>query len=173
MWFCSSPRKKCLMLHLLGPLSVLPIQFFRFSRILLLEKLVRRQQPAVRQRRHPQPLFAAPDKLFSVMLQRLWSGVESGFDSGSTRDRCSLVSDRTQVALDVAITASSKAGPEVCEQDVCQLISRTVAENRERAGSRNNFFPQIAHLVANIQRYIDRDSAFAATDLSDCEPITS
>ena len=40
----------------------------------LLENLALRQQLGVLKRRHPQPRFAAPDKLFWVMLRRLWPG---------------------------------------------------------------------------------------------------
>ena len=39
---------------------------------LLLENLALRQQLAVLKRRHPQPRFAAHDKLFWVILRRLW-----------------------------------------------------------------------------------------------------
>src|ERR1017187_4085315 len=41
---------------------------------LLLENLALRQQLAVLKRKHPQPRFAAPDKLFWVILWRLWPG---------------------------------------------------------------------------------------------------
>ena len=43
-------------------------------RDLLLENLALRQQLAVLKRRHPQPRFAAPDKMFWVVLRRLWPG---------------------------------------------------------------------------------------------------
>lgn len=41
---------------------------------LLLENLALRQQLAVLMQRHPQPQFAASDRLFWVVLRRLWSG---------------------------------------------------------------------------------------------------
>ena len=43
-------------------------------RDLLLENLALRQQLAVLKARHPQPRFAAPDKLFWVLLRGLWPG---------------------------------------------------------------------------------------------------
>jgi hypothetical protein len=46
----------------------------RSRRDLLLENLALRQQLAVLKQRHPQPRFAAPGKLFWVMLQRFWPG---------------------------------------------------------------------------------------------------
>jgi hypothetical protein len=60
------------MLRLLRLLSILPVHFFRFCRDLLLENLALRQQLAVFRRRYPQPRFAASDRLFWVMLRRLW-----------------------------------------------------------------------------------------------------
>jgi hypothetical protein len=43
-------------------------------RDLMLENLALRQQLAVLKRRHPQPRFAAYDKLFWTILRRLWPG---------------------------------------------------------------------------------------------------
>jgi putative transposase len=62
------------MLRLLSLLPVLAVQFFRSRYDLLLENLTLRQQPAVLKQRHPQPQFAASDRLFWVVLRRLWSG---------------------------------------------------------------------------------------------------
>jgi hypothetical protein len=41
---------------------------------LLLENLALRQQLAVLKQRHPQPRFAAPDRMFWVILLRFWPG---------------------------------------------------------------------------------------------------
>jgi putative transposase len=60
------------MLCLLRILPTLAIGFLRSRRDLILENLALRQQLAVLRQRHPQPRFAAPDKLFWVMLRRLW-----------------------------------------------------------------------------------------------------
>jgi hypothetical protein len=62
------------MQHLLSLLSVLASRFFLSRRDLLLENLALRQQLAVLKVRHPQPRFAASDKLFWVMIRRLWPG---------------------------------------------------------------------------------------------------
>jgi hypothetical protein len=62
------------MQRMLSLLSVLATRFFRSRRDLLLENLALRQQLAVLKVRHPQPRFAASDKLFWVMLCRLWPG---------------------------------------------------------------------------------------------------
>lgn len=60
------------MLRLLRLLPVLALRLFRSRRELLLENLALRQQLTVLKQRHPQPRFAIPDKLFWVMLRRLW-----------------------------------------------------------------------------------------------------
>jgi putative transposase len=60
------------MLRLPRLLSILPVRFFRSRRDLLLENLALRHQLTVLRRRHPQPRFAEADKLFWVMLRRLW-----------------------------------------------------------------------------------------------------
>jgi transposase InsO family protein len=62
------------MLRLLRLLSILFIRVFRSRRDLFLENVALRQQIAVLKRRHPQPRLAVSDKLFWVILQRLWPG---------------------------------------------------------------------------------------------------
>jgi hypothetical protein len=62
------------MQSLLSLLPLLATRFFRSRRDLLLENLALRQQLTVLKIRHPQPRFAASDKLFWVMLPRLWPG---------------------------------------------------------------------------------------------------
>jgi hypothetical protein len=62
------------MLRLLRLLPTLAIGFLSSRRDLILENLALRQQLTVLRQRHPQPRFAAPDKLFWVMLRRLWPG---------------------------------------------------------------------------------------------------
>ena len=59
---------------LLRLLFFLFIRSLRSRRHLLLENLALRQQLAVLARRSPQPRFSAPDKLFWVVLRRLWTG---------------------------------------------------------------------------------------------------
>jgi len=62
------------MLRLLKLLWILPIRLFRSRSDLLMENSALRQQLGVLKQRHPQPRFAAPDKLFWVILQRIWPG---------------------------------------------------------------------------------------------------
>jgi putative transposase len=69
-----SPCKNWLMVLLLRLLSILSVRFLCSRRDLLLENLALRQQLNVLRRRHPQPRFAASDRLFWVMLRRLWCG---------------------------------------------------------------------------------------------------
>ena len=62
------------MLRLLRLLFVLLVMSARSRRNLLLENLALRQQLGVLKQKHPQTRFAAPDKLFWVMLRRMWPG---------------------------------------------------------------------------------------------------
>jgi hypothetical protein len=55
-------------------LYVLLVQSVRSRRDLMLENLALRQQLGVLKQKHPQPRFAEPDKLFCVILRRLWPG---------------------------------------------------------------------------------------------------
>jgi transposase InsO family protein len=60
------------MLCLLRFLVVLLIRICRSRRDLLLENLALRQQLVAMKRRYPRPRVSTPDKLFWVILQRLW-----------------------------------------------------------------------------------------------------
>src|SRR6202790_208393 len=62
------------MLRLLRLLTILITQLFRSRRDLLLENLALRQQLAALRQRRPQPRLAASDRLFWVILRRLWDG---------------------------------------------------------------------------------------------------
>ena len=62
------------MLRSLKLLLVPLVQSVHSRRDLLLENLALRQQLGVLKQRHPQPRFAALDKLFWVILRRLWPG---------------------------------------------------------------------------------------------------
>jgi len=62
------------MLRLLKLLFVPFAMFFRSRRDLFLENLALRQQLAVLKRWHPQPRLAVSDRLFWVILRRLWRG---------------------------------------------------------------------------------------------------
>lgn len=62
------------MLRPLKLLFALLVHSFRSRHNLLLENLALRQQLVVLKQKHPQPRLAAPDKLFWVILRRLWPG---------------------------------------------------------------------------------------------------
>ena len=62
------------MLFPLKLLFILVAQLFCSRRNLLLENLAPRQQFAVFKQRHPEPRFAASDRLFWVVLKRFWPG---------------------------------------------------------------------------------------------------
>jgi hypothetical protein len=62
------------MLRLLTLLFPLFIRCFHSRGDLLLENLVLRQQLAVFKEKHPLPKLAMADKLFWVLMCRLWSG---------------------------------------------------------------------------------------------------
>jgi len=62
------------MVRLLRLLVVVLLRCFRSRRELLLENLALRQQLGVFKQKNPQPRYALPDKLFWVVLQRLWTG---------------------------------------------------------------------------------------------------
>jgi transposase InsO family protein len=64
------------MLRSLRLLVISVTRLFCSRRDLLLENLALRQQLGVFKRKHPQPRFVASDKLFWVMLRRLWVGWE-------------------------------------------------------------------------------------------------
>src|ERR1035438_10036786 len=64
------------MLRLLRLLFVSLVRSFCSRRDLLLENLSLWQQLAVLKQRHPQSRFKAPDRLFWILLSRLWPGWE-------------------------------------------------------------------------------------------------
>src|SRR5208283_656104 len=66
------------MLCSLRLLFILLVRSCRSRRDLLLENLALRQQLGVLKQKRPQPRFAAPDKLFWVILRRLWPGWKQG-----------------------------------------------------------------------------------------------
>ena len=69
-----SPCKTGCMLRWVKLLFVLLVRSACFRRDLLLENMALRQQLGALKVRHPQPRFAVADKLFRVMLRRLWPG---------------------------------------------------------------------------------------------------
>src|ERR1035441_6864563 len=103
---------------------------FRSRRSLLLEVLALRQQLAVLKTKHPQPRLALPDRLFWVVLRRLWSGWKGALV---------IVRPETVVRWHHAGFKrywkwSSRhracAGRRCVSREARELISRRVAENR-------------------------------------------
>jgi putative transposase len=101
----------------------------RSRRYLLLEVLAVRQQLAVLTARHPQPRFPAPDKLFWVILRRLWP---------DWKHALVLVQPETVVGWHRAgfrlywkwlSRHRSPAGRKYVTQELRNLIFRMVAEN--------------------------------------------
>jgi len=62
------------MLRLLNLLITSSFHFFRSRRSLLIENLALRQQLAVLGRKRPKPRFRPSDRLFWVLLRRIWMG---------------------------------------------------------------------------------------------------
>jgi transposase InsO family protein len=117
------------MLRLLRLLPILAISFLCSRRNLILENLALRQQLAVLRQRHPLPRFAAPDKLFWVMLRRLWPG---------WRRSLILVQPETVICWHKAgfklywtwlSRRKKKAGRNGIGKELRELIFRMVAEN--------------------------------------------
>src|ERR1700676_4304715 len=67
-----SPYDTDFMLCLVSSLVVFLIRIFGSRRDLLLENLALRQQLVVMKQRYPRPQVSASDKLFWVILRRLW-----------------------------------------------------------------------------------------------------
>jgi hypothetical protein len=117
------------MLRSLRLLVVLFARLFRSRRDLLLENLALRQQLGVFRQKHPPPQFAAPDKLFWVMLRRLWAG---------WRRALVLVQPETVVRWHRAGVKlywawisrhRSQPGRKSTSRELCELIFRIVSEN--------------------------------------------
>ena len=70
------PCQTVLILRLLRLLFVSFVRSFSSRRDLLLENLALRQQLAVLKMRCPQPRFKTPDRIFWIIMSRLWPGWE-------------------------------------------------------------------------------------------------
>ena len=123
--FCYNWR----MLRSLKLLFVLLVWSIRSRRDLLLENLALRQQLGMLKQKHPQPRFAAPDKLFWVVLRRLWPGWKRALI---------LVHPETVVRWHRAgfklywtwlSRHRTRAGRKCVSRELRELIFRMVAEN--------------------------------------------
>ncbi len=61
------------MLHTIGLFLALFFRFFQSRRSLLLENLALRQQLVILKRKHARPRLNRLDKLFWVLVQKVWS----------------------------------------------------------------------------------------------------
>ena len=117
------------MQRLLRLLPLMATRLFCSPRDLLLENLALRQQLTVLKIRHPQPRFAAFDKLFWVILRRLWPGWKQALI---------LVQPETVVGWHHAgfklywkwlSRHRTRAGRRCVSKELRELIFRMVAEN--------------------------------------------
>ena len=125
-------RLFCYNWHLLRSLKLLCVLALRSCcsrRDLLLENLALRQQLAVMKQRHPHPRFAAPEKLFWVILRRFWPGWKRALI---------LVQPETVVRWHKAgfklywtwlSRQRNRAGRKCVSKELRELIFRMVAEN--------------------------------------------
>ena len=117
------------MLRSLKLLFALLDRSFRSRQNLLLENMALRQQLSVLKQKHPQPRLAAQDKLFWVILRRLWPGWKRALI---------LVQPETVVRWHKAgfklywtslSRRRKRAGRKCVSNELRELIFRMVAEN--------------------------------------------
>jgi hypothetical protein len=114
------PYDTDIMLCLLRSLAVLFIRVFRSRRDLLLENLALRQQLVGLKQRHARPQVSISDKLFWVILRRVWPEWEARVDPRPARDCCSLAQCRVQAVLDVALAPSGSGGQKMRQQGIAR-----------------------------------------------------
>jgi putative transposase len=115
-----SPYDTDLMLCLLRFIAVLFIRVFRSRRDLLLENLALRQQLFGLKQRHPRPQVSTSDKLFWVILRRLWPEWKRALNPRPARDSRSLAPCSVQAALDEALAASGSCGQKMRQQGLAR-----------------------------------------------------
>lgn len=117
------------MLRSLRLLFVLLVRSARSRRNLLLENLALRQQLGVLKQRHPQPRFAAPDKLFWVTLRWLWPGWKQALILVQPETVVRWHRDGFKWYWTWLSRHRNRAGRKCINKQLRQLIFRMVAEN--------------------------------------------
>ena len=124
------------MLRLLSLLAVLASHFLRSRRDLLLENLALRQQLAVLSRKHPQPRLVASEKLFWVLLRRVWRGWKQALVL--VQPQTVVQSHRAGFKLYWAWLSryQGRRGRKCVNRELRELILRMVVENRDSSAWR-------------------------------------
>jgi putative transposase len=117
------------MLRLMKLLAIMAIQIFRSRRDLLLENLALRQQLAVLRQRHPQPRFAASDRLFWVILRRLWCGWKQALILVQLETVVRWYGARFKAYWTWLSRHRNRTGRKYISIELRELIFRMVAEN--------------------------------------------
>ena len=118
------------MLRLLRLLFLLFTRFFHSRRELLLENLVLRQQLAVFKEKRPLPQLAMADKLFWVLMCRLWSGWKRVLVLVQPETAVRWHRTGFRLYWKWLSRHRSCAGRKCVSSELRELIFRMVAENR-------------------------------------------
>jgi transposase InsO family protein len=124
------PCKTGLMVRLLRLLSIVPTRFFRSRCDLLIENLALRQQLGVFKRKHPGPRFAATDKLFWVMLRRLWAGWSGALILVQPETVVRWHRKGFKLYWTWLSRRRSRAGRKCVSRELREIIFRMVSENK-------------------------------------------
>ena len=98
--------------HFLGWL----IDAFRSREELLLENLALRQQLLALHTKRPRPRLSSVNKLFWVVLRRVWSDWKRSLILVGPESRGSLASDRLSIVLELDIASSKGSGKKTNQQ---------------------------------------------------------
>jgi hypothetical protein len=128
------------------------LSLFRSRTDLVLENLALRQQLLAVHAKRPRPRLGAFDKLFWVLLRRVWSGMEEIVDPCHPGGHCSLASGRVRQYWRWISCTHEAVGRKLISREVRDLIFRMVAENpMPQLGQRSALsVPPMASQSANI-----------------------
>jgi transposase InsO family protein len=126
---CLFPYDTDFMLCLLRFLVILLIRIFRSRRDLLLENLALRQQLDVMKQRYPRPQVSTSDKLFWVILRRLWPEWMHALILVRPETVVRWHRARFKLYWEWLSQRRVRAGRKCVSKDLRELIFRLVAEN--------------------------------------------